>query len=72
MGLKSTVAPVAYGQPAELVRMTTTKIILLKSFMQGANSWGRTLVVLSSAMSTPSGSQGLTNLRQGAPPFIQK
>ena len=29
--------------------------------MQGANSRGKTLVVLSSATSTPSGSQGLTD-----------
>ena len=37
--------------------------------MQGANSRGRTLVVLSSAMSTPSSSQALTDFMTRSSPF---
>ena len=37
--------------------------------MQGTNCWGRTLVVLISAMSAMSGSQGLTDFPDKGHPF---
>ena len=40
--------------------------------MQGANCWGRTLVVLFSTMSVASGSQGLTDFPDKGHPFYIK